>query len=459
MFLGALTQDMRQVLKTILPDLSQTDVWVGCSGNFTIERMLLGRAQGFHGCDVSLYTCVMGRHLTGQPLGVTVKDERFRWLEPYMQDNIGVLATIILAQRMFMFDKPGTYNQRMFEAYTRDWDKLLTQTRTRVEAALDGLSLKSFFEGDVVDFCTDLVDRDGCVISYPPIYVGGDYEKQYRKLEETFEWGAPSFTMFSPERLATMKAAMMECRHWVLGTDTPQDDLADYHQSTIRAAMRGNPRYLYAGSAKRRVLVMPNMRTQGVTIPHMQHEDEIRPDSEIKFVNIAQGQLDMLRSLYLAKWIVPGAAMIAWAITVDGKLAGVLAFGPGKFNPFEIYLYSDFPITGTRYRRLSKLTIALALTHEVKGMLEAKMVRPLDLVVTTAFTQRAVSMRYRGVFFEHSRKPGVINYAGKLGKWSIPEAVAWFLKHHARPEHILTPEEAAARADAINAPQEAPSGT
>jgi hypothetical protein len=47
---------------------------------------------------------------------------------------------------------------------------------------------------------------------------------------------------------------------------------------------------------------------------------------------------------------------------------------------------------------------------------------------TTAFTDKPVSMKYRGVFDLHSRTEGRLNYLGEAGKWSLEDALTWWRK-------------------------------
>jgi hypothetical protein len=68
------------------------------------------------------------------------------------------------------------------------------------------------------------------------------------------------------------------------------------------------------------------------------------------------------------------------------------------------------------------------LSSEVRDILEQKMAQNVRSIGTTAFTDRPVSMKYRGVFDLHSRKEGRLNYLGEAGKWSLEEALTWWRK-------------------------------
>jgi hypothetical protein len=121
--------------------------------------------------------------------------------------------------------------------------------------------------------------------------------------------------------------------------------------------------------------------------------------------------------------------MWAFGLLLNGRLAGAFAFaapgGPLKFG--DTYLMSDFAVQSS-VPRLSKLVLACILSTEVRDILEQKLAQNVRTIGTTAFTDKPVSMKYRGVFDLHSRKEGRLNYLGEAGKWSLEDALTWWQK-------------------------------
>lgn len=90
-------------------------------------------------------------------------------------------------------------------------------------------------------------------------------------------------------------------------------------------------------------------------------------------------------------------------------------------------MMSDFAISGSPYRRLAKLILAVVQTQDVKAVIEQGIGHRVESIATTVFTDKPISMKYRGSGFEiESRKPGRLNYAAKAGRWSMDEALAWW---------------------------------
>ena len=88
MFHGSIPDDVRRILHQLVADWRCQDVYVGCSGNFTVERVLAetGRFR-IHGNDVTLYSSVLGWYLSGARIPISLKPEvedDFPWLADCM---------------------------------------------------------------------------------------------------------------------------------------------------------------------------------------------------------------------------------------------------------------------------------------------------------------------------------------------------------------------------------------
>jgi hypothetical protein len=97
-------------------------------------------------------------------------------------------------------------------------------------------------------------------------------------------------------------------------------------------------------------------------------------------------------------------------------------------------LLSDFALAPRS--RVSKLIAMLATCAAVIERLQVILVQRIDTVVTTAFTDKPVSMKYRGIFEIIGRSPGKINYASKVRRESPNGIYAeWFQRFVANARH------------------------
>lgn len=428
MFIGAINQDVRAILYEMAENWRDKEIYVGCSGNFTVERVLFkAGVKNIHSNDVSLYSCCLGRYLTGEKMNVDISDPEYEWLDKYMKNELDRIATLLLCSEMFKYaDRQERYFKRMWQAYTENFAKLHEQTKERVAKALDGVRIKSFYAGDVVDFVRNAPD-DAVIISFPPTYKSG-YERMYKKIDEVFAWERPDYEIFDDNRFSEFISNLQKKHAWVTLRDKRIAELEPYLRAITQNGMRSKPVYVYAqgGHAK---LTMPRQTIEPLKAPRFAESDEITQDSVLTFAEITQGQMNLLRSEYLSPNIIPAQAAVNLAVIVDGKIIGAVAFRTLSYIG-DVYMMTDFAIRPTKYSRLSKLVLAAALSIEVKKYLEYIFAMKFSTIATTAFTEKAVSMKYRGLFDLYSRKEGMLNYTAEAGRWSLREGLKWWLEKH-----------------------------
>jgi len=435
-FIGSINRHMRDVLRRLAPAWKNLPVYVACSGNFTVERILASLGVGeLHSNDVSIYSCALGWHLSGRGLSsYRVREDApdWAWLSDWLDDGEGTLATLMLLSEMLKYDKkePTPYHRRMLAHYRADWPTLHAKTVAKVRKAIGDRRIASFFAGDCRRFVAD-APREAVCVSFPPTYKGG-YESLYRKLDEIIEWPAPSYEMFDPGDFEKFAGAVRSFRHWMTSSDQPHDELADHLVARVQTGMATKPVFIYAGGTKARCLTAPHQKTAPRLWPPCTGEIAW----PLKITRIDGRVMNTLRGEYLAKTILPvGAGRNYAVLTADDRVVGAFSFSlprPGGIDGIEAYLMSDFAVRPTPYRRLSKLILAAVASCEVQVELEQWLCRRVVTIGTTAFTDKSVSMKYRGLFKVHSRGEGRVNYTGPAGRWSLSEGADWWQGKHSR---------------------------
>ena len=130
MFYGPLPSTAQQILCQIVRQWETNDIYVGCSGNFTIERCLKHLTPArLHSNDVTVYSCLLGRYFAGKKLDAKLKPDYngvMRFIEKYLDDGAGTLAVILILSKMGLYlgSKPNPYYERMIKAYVSQFDKL-----------------------------------------------------------------------------------------------------------------------------------------------------------------------------------------------------------------------------------------------------------------------------------------------------------------------------------------------
>ncbi|MFF4292110.1 hypothetical protein ACFY0N_00465 [Streptomyces vinaceus] len=445
MFHGSIPAPLRSIIYEHAGTWPESDIYVGCSGNMTIERVLharFGSSRPVHGNDIQAYSCALGWFLAGDDLPFTLREDyedALGWLHPYLEDRADLMATLMLGTRFLQYvGKDGPYYRRMLDATQEQWPRMHEKTATK----LRGLEtrLGSFYAGDVRDYL-DQAPPDAPVVLFPPFY-SGDYTSQFAPIDAAFAWPEPTFGELDEAGKERIIEQVQDRPNWVLGLHIERPELRDQLAGVVQTANRGLPIYVYAAAGPRRI-VGPRQPTEMIRMPKIGPDDELGGKMTIHV--LTGGQFAAIRSQFMSKSIKPGSPLIACAVAVDGKVIGAFAYLPPKFDPNTAYLMSDFPVSWTKYRRLAKLIVMAASTREAQLLVQRSLSKRITGWATTAFTDRPNSAKYgRGIpgvrlqkRTEASAKdPGdgihryQLQYGGPLGEYDLAEALdLWKRKH------------------------------
>lgn len=182
MFIGSMNSEMRNVINELCDRWENREVYVGCSGNFVIERILFARGiTKIHSNDVSLYSCLLGDYLAGKDLKVEIKDDSFLWLEKYMKGGVDSIAAILLFGQLSNFlNREEPFFVRMRNEYMAEFDKLHKSSVEKISKSIGELKITDMYHGDVCDFIKN-APKDAVVISYPPTYKAGAVRAVFRR--------------------------------------------------------------------------------------------------------------------------------------------------------------------------------------------------------------------------------------------------------------------------------------
>jgi hypothetical protein len=137
----------------------------------------------------------------------------------------------------------------------------------------------------------------------------------------------------------------------------------------------------------------------------------------------------------LKKGIEYTTGMSPLMVFLDGYLFGFLLFDVIRYGMDQdkatrgVYLLSDFVITHP-IKKISKLLLLTTKTKELQQILKEKFIQSVDFILTTAFTDKPVSMKYRGVYNLIKRGEGFLQYSTECGKITTTEAVRTWIKKY-----------------------------
>lgn len=329
---------------------------------------------------------------------------------------------------------------RVARLYRDQWPELHAGTVERLRAL--PVKLESFHCGDCREFLGAIGDTP--VISFPPFLAAAGYEAQFRNLGRIFDWDAPDYPPLDADGLEDFIHDVANRPRWIFGVPFRRDDLEPHLRGMTQTTRLGVPIYVYSSEPTDRV-ALRHAKMTPPRWPLLQPADELT--GELTLVDVSSPELEHVRSMFLDKSIVTAAPRNCWGVLDAGRLLGVYATGVpavsfmSMTSPLEphAYLFTDLPVASTRYKRLSKLVLYAALSEESRVRFEEAYGRPIRSLTTSAFTDRPVSMKYRGLFSMMKRVdlPAGSGHAFRLdywapfGGWSLREGMAEWTRRHA----------------------------
>lgn len=160
---------------------------------------------------------------------------------------------------------------------------------------------------------------------------------------------------------------------------------------------------------------------------------ELTRKSKLRFICASMSEIDYLRMIYLKKDIILGSAPFCYLWFIDEYVFGASMFDFIKVNKHGFnaaYMKSDFVID-SKIPRISKLLIMATLSTEYKTELDIRYRNDISVISTSVFTDKPVSMKYRGVYNLDERATGKLYYSQKAGKLgALNDIVQTFVSKH-----------------------------
>lgn len=436
MFVGAINHKVRKFLFNNKHVFNSHRVCVGCSGNFTFEKIISGEADYIWSNDISLYSSAIGYALTKVSFPLKIQENRYSQYNKYIKDEISKIAVVALFFEMLKFEKQkNIFQKRMFTYYTKNFQDLFKKSCKRIKNALSTLHIDKYTTIDVYDLFQKL-SPDWTLVAFLPTYVGG-YEKLYKRLEQIFEWPKPKYEILDQVRYEeTIK--FMHKGYFLYMTDYERKDEDRENLVARIKTSRLKEVFIYSNLYKKKAWIRSLTNYEKKKYRFLPSDYKISDNSTIKIVETTNTIMNYYKNLFLKKGIDYTSGSYCLLFFIDDFLFGFAIFTEierelkaiARFQ--SIYLLSDFVIDSS-IPKLSKLLLFLLRSTEVAEMLKKKYQKNINYIVTTVFTKKPVSMKYRGIFKLYKRDEGFLQYIAKTKKWSIEEALkSWcqrFLKN------------------------------
>lgn len=426
------------------PDISQ--IYVASSGNFVAERSLIDLGLPIHSSGVFLYTTILGDYFSGQDRPLSLSEwgkNQYPFLEEYIKTPADKAATALCMSKILQFLTPmGLFCERNLKAYLNEWDEHHAVTKQRLEE--NEFKLDSYSCCDYAEFL-DRIQSENCAVAAFPQNQKQSYQKTFAPFENLFEWESPAYLPYDNKGLESVFTKAKNNTMYLV-SDHP---LSGGTEIARCVQLRKQPTCLYVNDKKDETRLTTTELKVGTLKHKLFLHGQIPEDAVMSIEILDMGEFNMLRTMYLNKTIMMTNPSVAFGVFINGYLIGGFGINspPSYMDKvyFDVYPYcyllSDFPIV-CEVRKLAKLIIIAAMSKESLYAIQASFGTRVRWTITTAFTEKDMSMKYRGLMKirkqtlnsdrglnkigEKPDKPTdrcMINYIGKMGEWTLAEGL------------------------------------
>lgn len=427
MFIGSLPKKVIQQAMSHIDLNNWRGVHVCCSGSFKIEQAIrsVNTTIPIHSNDVSLISSIVGYAKTGYEIVFNFKND-LDYLNKYLSTDAETqLALIAYAMQLGKYKSDNQYCNARRDFLEREIEAIIQSNKERAKKYLEQISISSFFCGDFIQHIEAAKDSGSGVMVFAPTYKGG-YERLYKVINDNVDWAnEPSYEIYDPKQTHDIIERLYdENRNFIFFADQQYDDI----KPTMVYEGSNKPIFAYTNSRKSSIRRDSN-RARAFKYTAID-TNLIGEKSKVTAVVATSETMNFLKDIYLAKGIKHKNGMFNVLFYVDGMLAGGAIYSLPQFGDKlrQIYILSDFSLS--RRRKLSKLIAMLATSNQIIDYINKKYFINIERVLTTAFTKKPVSMKYRGIFRLDAKKDGFLNYSSEVRDKTLDEIYGeWFKKY------------------------------
>jgi hypothetical protein len=433
MFIGSIDKPARIMCDNLLQKTvgRLSEVYVGCSGNFTFDRIASARGFRVHSNDVSLYSRVIAGIVTDKRFRFKCKNPMLETVFAEWPDTPQAdLVKIMFAMRVGKFaEMKNEFQRTMMENYLSGAKEFCQGTLDKFEHnAVFDFKIADFFYGDFKEHISQADPANTAVFLYAPTYKGG-YEKLFNFIDESFEYEMPNYELFESKEAGPYYEQILKKYEACIYSDILYPETTDYLKG--EATYTGNKKTVYLYSSIKGCedcfYITEPAKILDRTPKPISPEMELPENPKIKIVPCKVAVVNHYKHLYMSSKVdYSTGGDFALAFLMNGNVFGFASFASGlrtiKSSEY-LFLHSDF-VVPSKIDRLSKLLLYLLRSKESYTHLMRYYVHAYTGLQTSVYTDRPVSMKYRGPFkkIERDGDPkNKLTYVAEFTQFSVKE--------------------------------------
>lgn len=431
MFTGTTPPEVKLLLQDLMRGVKGKDVFIGCSGNYTTDKIMSAMGYTVHSNDVSLYSKLIADLLLDTSTEVEcINPELKNVFDTWEETKYKKLVQVMFALKVAQFhQRKNDYQEEMFNAFIEQSKIYYDNTIKKLEKGALDFSIQSFYYGDFLDFLK-MKRGKGVGISFPPTYKGG-YEKLFSYVEESFKYEHAPYNIFDPKEGGAVFKELLDNDENIIYSARYFNILEGYLVGKIRLGSNKNPLFAYSSLQTNNHYYIERDKCVKPSHIHILPVDyQFTTDTVITVRPCAVNDVNYYKAFYMANKVnYTTGGDFGLVFMADGMAFGFTSFSKQLSTLSQIFMQSDF-VVNSETQRLSKLLIMLVKSHDVRRLIARKMYNYYDGVKTTVYTTSPVSMKYRGVFNLERRDEGKLIYSSIFTEKSLNELYALWIRKY-----------------------------
>ncbi|WP_004472151.1 hypothetical protein [Leptospira santarosai] len=427
-FIGSVPPEARAILVDLISKTSKSrKIFVGCSGNFTTDRILFRLGYKVHSNDVSLYSKLIADIILNEDTPIKCNDPTYlavfqSWPKDSKYRKL-VEVMYVLKTSKFRPCK-NDFQKKMWDSYLEKGDEFYDRTLKKFESGgVFDFKIESFYFGD---FLKHVQDCDGVSFLFAPTYKGG-YEKMYNTVEEVFEYERATYNLFDSKNAGKTYLSLLESGESVVYSDIDFPELAAFKKGVVRYSNKRDVTLYTSLENRKTYFFTPTTGNENTTLKIVPDDFQFSEKSKIEFAKVTSDLIFHYKHIFMSSRVnYSDKEDFGIAFLADGHVFGFAGFKKFMSSMDNVFVSSDFVVKSGE-KRISKLLIMLLLSKEVKKFLTNQYIHAYRGVKTSVYTPHPVSMKYRGVYELAEHKKGKLVYQQDFKNATLSENFKeWF---------------------------------
>ena len=355
MFTGTTPPEVKLLLQDLMRGVKGKDVFIGCSGNYTTDKIMSAMGYTVHSNDVSLYSKLIADLLLDTSTEVEcINPELKNVFDTWEETKYKKLVQVMFALKVAQFhQRKNDYQEEMFNAFIEQSKIYYDNTIKKLEKGALDFSIQSFYYGDFLDFLK-MKRGKGVGISFPPTYKGG-YEKLFSYVEESFKYEHAPYNIFDPKEGGAVFKELLDNDENIIYSDRYFNILEGYLVGKIRLGSNKNPLFAYSSLQTNNHYYIERDKCVKPSHIHILPVDyQFTTDTVITVRPCAVNDVNYYKAFYMANKVnYTTGGDFGLVFMADGMAFGFTSFSKQFSTLSQIFMQSDL-VVNSETQRLSK---------------------------------------------------------------------------------------------------------